>query len=135
MTALAFAQVMKNPGLLRNHSLSELQELALRYPYAATVYSMVALKAHLDGDGNYEHHLNQAAIRIPDRKRLYSLIHTDYDDALMDLPQLAEKQVVIDDGLEVILPDRPVDKVEEMVTEPAPVEQDETRITQEEVVA
>ncbi len=111
MNALAFSELVKNPGLLGNYSLSELQELTQQYPYSSVVYSLVALKAHLKGDGNYEHYLNQAAIRIPDRKKLYHLIHSDY--TVIDLVTgVLEKPLTFDDDFESTFTEK-----EEIITE------------------
>ncbi len=76
MDAHSFSQVLKKPFLLEDFSFSELQNLSERFPYASVISTLIALKAHRENDGSYEHYLSQAAIRAPDRKRLYHLIHS-----------------------------------------------------------
>lgn len=77
MNAQSFSAILQKPNLLKNHSFSELQNLALRHPYFSAINALIAIKAHRENDGSYEHYLSQAAIRVPDRKRLYHLIHSE----------------------------------------------------------
>lgn len=148
MNAQAFSELIKNPALLGKYSLWELQELAQEHPYSSVVYSLVALKAHRDGDSNYEHHLNQAALRIADRKKLFELIHSDFDSAPAEpvLPPV-EKSLSFDDDFETITPDvspaetqnfpfsaEEIPPQETELEEPAPAEAPKEIAPQEEAV-
>jgi len=132
MNAFAFSELVKNPGLLRNYSLSELQKLAQRHPYSSVVYSMVALKAHFDDDGNYEHYLNQAAIRIPDRKKLYQLIHSDYE-VTEPITEVLEKPLTFDEDFESVLPEKETVEVEDKAAESVPFVEEEISIEDERI--
>lgn len=77
MNAQSFSAILQKPNLLKDYSFSELQNLAQQHPYFSAINALIAIKAHRENDGSYEHYLSQAAIRVPDRKRLYHLIHSE----------------------------------------------------------
>ncbi len=79
MDAQTLSSVLSRPALLRNYPMTDLQLLGQQHPYASIVSALIAIKAHDENDSGYEYYLNQAAIRVPDRKRLYHLIHAQPD--------------------------------------------------------
>ena len=130
MNASAFSELVKTPALLRNYSISELQELSQQYAYSPLIYSLIALKAHMEGDSDYEHYLNRAAIRVPDRKRLYHLIHANYEEQLTEIaensiseqvaetePELSEKAET--SGVRETITE-PVERNDNVFSEPEP---------------
>lgn len=111
MNAQAFSDLIKNPALLGKFSLWELQELAQEHPYSSVVYSLVALKAYQEGDSNYEHYLNQAALRIADRKKLFELIHADYEPVTeAPVSQATELPLPLGDDFETVSPEHPAER-------------------------
>ncbi|HXH18630.1 MAG TPA: hypothetical protein VNJ07_06060 [Chitinophagales bacterium] len=93
MDVSSFSALLKKPFRLKDYSLSELHQLSQQFPYSSLISTLIALKARLDDDGNFEHYLSQAAIRIPDRKRLYHLLHEGVNPA--DVEEL-EKEITDD---------------------------------------
>jgi len=79
MDAQTLSSVLSNHSLLRNYPMADLQRLGQQHPYASVINALMAIKAHDENDRGYEYYLNQAAIRVPDRKRLYHLIHAQPD--------------------------------------------------------
>lgn len=107
MDAQAFSSLLRKPSLLKNYSLSELQQLAHQYPYAFAIHALIAMKAYRENNRSYEHYLHQAAIRVPDRKRLYHLIHAGQDETGIEIPEhtdLAPPAGAIIEAREKILP-------------------------------
>jgi len=80
MDAQAFTSLLKKPFLLKDYSFTALQNLSQQYPYFPVINTLIAIKARQENDGSYEHYLSQAAIRIPDRRKLFDLMHTDYQN-------------------------------------------------------
>lgn len=76
----SFTEALRKPYLLKDYSISELQEMAEKHPYSSAINVLIALKAHQQNDSGYEHYLSSAAIRVPDRKRLYHLIHSGFSE-------------------------------------------------------
>ena len=74
-----FISLLKNPTLLKGYALQDLMQQAEEYPYAQALHALIAKKAHLDNDHDYERLLNKAAIRSIDRKILYHLINHQVD--------------------------------------------------------
>lgn len=79
MDAQTLSSVLSRPSLLRNYPMTDLQLLGQQHPYASMISALIAIKAHDENDSVYEYYLSQAAIRVPDRKRLYHLIHAQPD--------------------------------------------------------
>lgn len=107
MDAQVFSSILRKPFLLKDYSSEELLQLSEKYPYASAIHSLIALKAHQENDGSYEHYLHQAAIRVPDRKRLYHLIHSETNEdemTILENVQFAKPESKVIESNKTIIP-------------------------------
>ncbi len=74
MTAETLQRYLTKPRLLYSLPLAELQELALRYPYAPNLRMLLLLKAHLEGHPDEEVYLNRCAAASFDRGHLWDVL-------------------------------------------------------------
>lgn len=74
MTAETLQRYLNTPRLLYGLPLAELQELALRYPYAPNLRMLLLLKAHLEGHPDEEAYLNRCAAASFDRAHLWDVL-------------------------------------------------------------
>ena len=69
-------QYLKQPALLSDVSMEELQRQVDVFPYAANLRLLLLLKARQRKDPNYEQYLTQFAAVTFDRPHLFDLVHT-----------------------------------------------------------
>lgn len=94
MTAQTLRRYLAKPRLLYDLPLAELQELALRYPYAPNIRMLLLLKAHLEGHPDEEAYLNRCAAASFDRAHLWDVLRE------LDL-EVQEEEVVQGEVLEL----------------------------------
>jgi hypothetical protein len=72
-----FYELLKNQTLLSENRLQELQELVTRFPYFQAGWVMYLKNLKETGDPGYGTVLKQTAILVPDRKKLYRVLHPE----------------------------------------------------------
>lgn len=77
MNRQLFYQYLDRPGQLNDESLRHLTELVTEYPYFQAGRMLLVKNLHLLDHIRYNHELKQTAAHIPDRKRLFFLVHSD----------------------------------------------------------
>ena len=97
MDAQAFTNVLLKPSLLKKYSFNVLESLTQLHPYASLFSAMIAKKAFDEKNSSYEHYLNRAAIRVPDRKRLYHFIHSPAQEIVEEILKIPEPTNLPDD--------------------------------------
>lgn len=79
MNIQEFYNYIKNPDLLNEVSLNELNEVIRRYPYFQAARMLYLKNLFLLNDDRYQAMLTQTSIYAPDRKTLYFLINQKDD--------------------------------------------------------
>lgn len=74
MTAQEFQHYLDQPHSLLQLQLTDLQEIALKYPYSANIRLLLLLKTHLEGHPEEANYLNRCAATTFDRAHIYELI-------------------------------------------------------------
>ncbi|MBC6996325.1 hypothetical protein QWY85_19920 [Neolewinella lacunae] len=81
MNAKDFQNYLEKPRLLFGLPLTELQQLALRYPYSANLRLLLWVKAHLEGHPDEATYRERCAAATFDRSFLYDLLRELTEDA------------------------------------------------------
>lgn len=115
MTGTDFLRLLEQPRLLYELPTSELQQLAVRFPYSSNLRLLLLLKVHLEGHPDEATYLARCAAATFDRASVY--------DALKEIDALPEEGVEMDgDVLELKeLDDLMLDVLPEQVDEQAPL--------------
>lgn len=115
MTGTDFLRLLEQPRLLYELPTSELQQLAVRFPYSANLRLLLLLKVHLEGHPDEAIYLARCAAATFDRASVY--------DALKEIDALPEEGAEMDgDVLELKeLDDLMLDVFPEQVDEQAPL--------------
>jgi len=71
-----FYELLSNPALLSGESVAELKDLAIKFPFLQAAWILYLKNLYVTGDQNFEIKKKKGAIVIPDRKRLYSFLHS-----------------------------------------------------------
>lgn len=79
MNRSQFYHYMNNVNALNSESLEHLKELVEEYPFFHAGRMLLVKNLHLLEDIKYDHELKSAAVHIPDRKRLYLMVHSNED--------------------------------------------------------
>lgn len=74
MTSQEFSHYLEQPELLYQLPLSELQQLAVRFPYSPNVRLLLLLKTHLEGHEQEALYLSRCAAASFDRSHIYDLL-------------------------------------------------------------
>lgn len=74
MTAQEFQHYLDQPHSLLQLQLTDLQEIALKFPYSANIRLMLLLKTHLEGHPEEANYLSRCAATTFDRAHIYELI-------------------------------------------------------------
>ena len=74
MSPQTFRQYLEDPVQLARLPLTELQELAVTYPYSPNLRLLLLLKAHLEGHPDEQAYLRRAAAAAFDRSFVYDLL-------------------------------------------------------------
>jgi tetratricopeptide (TPR) repeat protein len=74
MTAQEFQHYLDQPHSLLQLQLTDLQEIALKFPYSANIRLLLLLKTHLEGHPEETSYLNRCAAMTFDRAHIYELI-------------------------------------------------------------
>ena len=80
MKATQFYHLLRHTELLTRIDKPVLDHLVREYPYFHTAYLLIAKKAKLDNESNFESRLNVAAAYAIDRVKLYELINQKISD-------------------------------------------------------
>lgn len=75
MNRQQFYQYLESPQKLNNESLRHLNELATEYPYFQAGRMLLVKNLHLLDHIRFNQELKTAAAHIPDRRKLYLLVH------------------------------------------------------------
>ena len=115
MTGKDFLRLLEQPRLLYELPSSELQQLAVRFPYSANLRLLLLLKAHLEGHPEEAAYLARCAASTFDRASIY--------DTLRELDALPEEDLeMAGEVLELKeLDDLVLDTLPEQVEEHAPL--------------
>ncbi|SEP90458.1 hypothetical protein [Neolewinella agarilytica] len=74
MTAQEFQHYLDQPHSLLQLQLTDLQEIALKFPYSANIRLLLLLKTHLEGHPEEAAYLSRCAATTFDRAHIYELI-------------------------------------------------------------
>lgn len=74
MTSQEFSHYLDQPELLYKLPLSDLQQLAVRFPYSPNVRLLLLLKTHLEGHEQEALYLSRCAAASFDRSHIYDLL-------------------------------------------------------------
>ena len=74
MTAQEFQHYLDQPHSLLQLQLTDLQEIAMKFPYSANIRLLLLLKTHLEGHPEEASYLNRCAATTFDRAHIYELI-------------------------------------------------------------
>lgn len=74
MTGTDFLRLLEQPRLLYELPSSELQQLAMRFPYSANLRLLLLLKSHLDGHPEEATYLARCAAATFDRTSIYDVL-------------------------------------------------------------
>ncbi len=74
MTTQEFQHYLNQPHSLLQLQLTDLQEIALKYPYSANIRLLLLLKTHLEGHPEEANYLSRCAATTFDRAHIYELI-------------------------------------------------------------
>ena len=75
-----FHELLSNPALLSGESVAELKDLVMKFPFFQAGWILYLKNLYVAGDKNFELVLNKVAAGIPDRKRLYSFLHSEAEN-------------------------------------------------------
>ncbi len=81
MNVKDFHNYLEKPRLLFGLPLTELQQLALRYPYSANLRLLLLVKSHLEGHPDEAAYRERSAAATFDRSFLYDLLRELTEDA------------------------------------------------------
>jgi hypothetical protein len=105
MNRQQFYQYLENPQKLNNESLRHLNELATEYPYFQAGRMLLVQNLHLLDHIRFNQELKTAAAHIPDRRKLYLLVHEpptyQTPAAIVDEPKPIEIESTISETIEL----------------------------------
>jgi hypothetical protein len=122
MNRQQFYQYLQNPNALDNESLKHLNELVAEYPYFQAGRMLLVKNLHLLDHIRFNHELKAAAAHIPDRKKLYLLIHEQPQTVQQPpfaQPETVEKVSMVDDSSIIEIPQDEADIANEATGIPA----------------
>ena len=123
MTATDFLRHLEQPRLLYKLPLTELQQLAARFPYSANLRLLLLLKSHLDGHPEEANYLARCAASSFDRANIYDILR-ELDVASDEAPELEGDVLELRELDELMLDTMPVQQAQttplvEQLPEPA----------------
>lgn len=92
MNRSQFYQYLENFDALNNKSLKRLRELVEEYPYFQLGRMLLVKNLHILDDIKYEQELKLTSVHIPDRKKLFLMIHDTVNNTELDYSETVEEQ-------------------------------------------
>src|SRR5215217_6489904 len=86
MMGEALQQCLKDPSLLDEADLGELEKLAKQFPFFSIVQILLAKKYQLQNHSNAAAQLTKAALTVNDRSRLFTFMRVELTRKKMDNP-------------------------------------------------
>jgi hypothetical protein len=111
-----FIALVNNPALATAAALAQLREVEDSYPYFQSAKVLLAKTLHNENDISYDRVLKRVAASVPDRRRLYEIIHpTETAPLKDDAAQVTEPTAAEESPAEAVA-ELPVEPVIEEVT-------------------
>lgn len=116
MTIDDFIHMMNAPGRLSKETLGDMQELVETFPYFHSGHLLLLKNLHNLGHIRYNEQLRKSSLSIPDRKKLYRLIH-EVKAVIQEESEVAETaEPTVDAGKSKINIEKEASKVDDADT-------------------
>ncbi len=121
MNKATFFELVKNPELLSDDTLTDMVSIVNEYPWFQAARILLVKNMHVIDHLRYNSELRMAAAHIPDRTRLYNLIHASKPNEVAEDKLLSEKETVrVVDEVPIV---QKKGAAEECIDEPVKVEE------------
>jgi len=114
-----FIALVKNPALATADELPLLREVERGYPYFQSVKVLLVKALHYEGDIAFDKTLKRVAATIPDRRRLFEVIHPDESaERRVEKEEVSEEREVSSEEITPEIEETPIAETPAVVEEP-----------------